>query len=238
MNPGWYYCQGDPPNTLRYWNGRQWVGAPQYPAPQHSAPQHSAQQHPAVAQSSDVQLPGIGTLADPGLRLVARLIDIVILGCASYAINAVIGMFAADRAIAGISANGFNGVVDAFSTFGVMMMVSAIVAVGLSMAYEVGCTMHFGATPGKLMFGFRVVDEHGKSPLAWQPAIVRWILFGMLILVARMPIVGFIGALGLLVLSILGLVLILTSPKRQAPWDVLAKTYVIARGTNTNATAP
>ena len=238
MNPGWYYCQGDPPNTLRYWNGRQWVGAPQYPAAQQSPAQHPGMQQPGVAHSSDIQLPGIGTLADPGLRLVARLIDVVILGCASYAINSLIGIFAADRAIAGISTNGFNGVVDAFSTFGVMMMVSAVVAVGLGMAYEVGCTMHFGATPGKLMFGFRIVDEHGKSPLTWQPAIVRWILFGMLILVARMPIVGFIGALGLLVLSILGLVLILTSPKRQAPWDVLAKTYVIMKGTNTNATAP
>lgn len=238
MNPGWYYCQGDPPNTLRYWNGRQWVGAPQYPAAQQSPAQHPGVQQPGVAHSSDIQLPGIGTLADPGLRLVARLIDIVILGCVSYALNSLIGIFAADRAIAGISTNGLNGVVDAFSTFGVMMIVSAVVAVALGMAFEVGCTMHFGATPGKLMFGFRVVDEHGKTPLTWQPAIVRWVLFGMLILVARMPIVGFIGALGLLVLSILGLVLILTSPKRQAPWDVLAKTYVIMKGTNTNATAP
>lgn len=228
MNPGWYYCQGDPPHTLRYWNGRQWVGAPQYPAAQpHAARPHAAQPH--AQQSSDIVLPGVGTLADPGLRLVARLIDIVILGCASYATNTIIGMFAADRAIDGIYTNGFGGVVDAFSTFGVMMIVSMVVAFGLSLAYEVGFTMHFGGTPGKLMFGFRVVDEHGKTPLHWQPALVRWILFGMLILVARMPIVAFIGALGLLVLSILGLVLILTSPKRQAPWDVLAKTYVIVK---------
>ena len=57
----------------------------------------------------------------------------------------------------------------------------------------------------------------------------------MLILVARMPLVGFIGALGLLVLSVVGLVLMLTTPTRQAPWDTLAKTYVITNGTNTNA---
>lgn len=217
MNPGWYYCQGDPPNSLRYWDGGQWVGAPQYPA---------------AAPSSDV-VPGIGTLADPGLRLVARLIDIVILGCTTYGINSLVGMFAADRAMDGIVDRGFLGVVDAFNTFGVVMIVGAIVSVGLSLAYEVGCTMHFGATPGKLMFGFRIVDENGRTPLAWQPAIVRWVLFGLLILVARMPIVAFIGALGLLLLSILGLVLMLTSPKRQAPWDVLAKTHVIISGTNT-----
>ena len=131
------------------------MGEAQYPAAQYPAPPTP------VAQSSDLQLPGIGTLADPGLRLVARLIDVVILGCASSGINAFIGMFAADRAMADISSRGIYGAVDAFSTFGVLMIVSAVVAVGLSMAYEVGCTMHFGATPGKLLFGFRVVDEKG-----------------------------------------------------------------------------
>jgi uncharacterized membrane protein YhaH (DUF805 family) len=27
--PGWYYAQGDPPGTQRYWDGVQWVGEPQ-----------------------------------------------------------------------------------------------------------------------------------------------------------------------------------------------------------------
>ena len=26
--PGWYYCQGDPENTLRRWNGMEWIGFP------------------------------------------------------------------------------------------------------------------------------------------------------------------------------------------------------------------
>lgn len=27
--PGWYYAQGDPPGTQRYWDGTQWQGGPQ-----------------------------------------------------------------------------------------------------------------------------------------------------------------------------------------------------------------
>lgn len=27
--PGWYYAEGDPPNTQRYWDGVSWQGEPQ-----------------------------------------------------------------------------------------------------------------------------------------------------------------------------------------------------------------
>lgn len=27
--PGWYYAEGDPPGTQRYWDGTQWIGGPQ-----------------------------------------------------------------------------------------------------------------------------------------------------------------------------------------------------------------
>ena len=27
--PGWYYAEGDPPGTQRFWDGSQWVGGPQ-----------------------------------------------------------------------------------------------------------------------------------------------------------------------------------------------------------------
>ncbi len=27
--PGWYYAEGDPPGTHRYWDGTQWTGGPQ-----------------------------------------------------------------------------------------------------------------------------------------------------------------------------------------------------------------
>lgn len=30
---GWYYAQGDPPGTQRYWDGAQWIGGPKPVAP-------------------------------------------------------------------------------------------------------------------------------------------------------------------------------------------------------------
>ena len=37
QQPGHYYAEGDPPDTVRYWDGTQWVGDPQ-PAPSAAPP--------------------------------------------------------------------------------------------------------------------------------------------------------------------------------------------------------
>ncbi len=37
QQPGHYYAEGDPPDTVRYWDGNQWVGDPQ-PAPSTEPP--------------------------------------------------------------------------------------------------------------------------------------------------------------------------------------------------------
>ena len=58
--PGWYYAQGDPPGTQRYWDGSNWQGGPQ-PVP-------------------GAGMGGLGVddpvLADPIKRIVGRLIDL------------------------------------------------------------------------------------------------------------------------------------------------------------------
>ncbi len=61
--PGWYYAEGDPPGTHRYWNGAQWAGGP---------------------QPVQIGVPGAGSaqhLVEPagvGPRILAWLIDSVI----------------------------------------------------------------------------------------------------------------------------------------------------------------
>ena len=62
--PGWYYAQGDPPGTQRYWDGATWQGAPQ-----------------AVPGSEGSALAGAGgrVVAAPGKRFVAFLIDVGII---------------------------------------------------------------------------------------------------------------------------------------------------------------
>ncbi len=57
--PGWYYAQGDPPGTQRYWDGTGWQGGPQ-----------------PVAGAGGAVAGGAGaTKAENGDRFVAFLID-------------------------------------------------------------------------------------------------------------------------------------------------------------------
>ncbi len=85
--PGWYYAQGDPPGTQRYWDGSQWVGSPQ-----------AAQGAGAGDQASYGQIggpaPGAGTPAEYGSRVIAVLIDMgIILGVyvATFILSAIAG---------------------------------------------------------------------------------------------------------------------------------------------------
>lgn len=57
---GWYYAQGDPPGTHRYWDGSQWVGG--------------AQPVPGAPES----VTGAPVLGDPARRLAARTIDWIV----------------------------------------------------------------------------------------------------------------------------------------------------------------
>jgi uncharacterized RDD family membrane protein YckC len=73
--PGWYYAQGDPPGTQRYWDGSSWQGGPQ-PVPG------------AAMAASDT--PG-GKLAEPVKRIVARIIDGVIWAIVSIVMSVIFG---------------------------------------------------------------------------------------------------------------------------------------------------
>ena len=75
MQQGWYYAQGDPPGTQRYWDGTQWVGDLQY-----------------VDQAGGaVDSAAGGTPAEWVERFVAVIIDIAIL----IGIVLVLGILAA-----------------------------------------------------------------------------------------------------------------------------------------------
>lgn len=51
--PGWYYADGDPPGTERYWNGTTWQGGPQPAQPKYiPSPQTAAQMPQAYSYGS------------------------------------------------------------------------------------------------------------------------------------------------------------------------------------------
>lgn len=80
--PGWYYAQGDPPGTQRYWDGAQWQGGPQ-PVP--GAPQQG--------------MVGGAALAEPLNRIGARIIDYILWFIISLVIGLIFGVaqFTSDR---------------------------------------------------------------------------------------------------------------------------------------------
>ena len=84
---GWYHAEGDPPGSLRYWDGGQWVGEPQYP-PQPAM--QAATYDPAPFQTAPAPgqaWAGSGWGGQPtatrqkggiGARLLAYVIDILL----------------------------------------------------------------------------------------------------------------------------------------------------------------
>ena len=83
---GWYYAQGDPPNTQRYWDGNQWVGNHQ-PVPTVVSP---------VSDMSN-QIEQQGTPASFGTRFLAYLVDTMIF--AVLLIVAYFGIFVVSEAL-------------------------------------------------------------------------------------------------------------------------------------------
>lgn len=81
MEAGHYYAEGDPPGTVRYWDGTQWIGDP-IPAPPTTPP-------PPGAPGADSER--FGAL---GIRVGAALVDFVIAIFVSIIIVGLI--FAAD----------------------------------------------------------------------------------------------------------------------------------------------
>lgn len=147
--PGWYYAQGDPPGTQRYWDGAQWVGGPQpiggAPAGGFSMPQ------PGGGLVNPVGMgPGGRPLADPGTRIVARLIDVVIIFVVALILAAIVG-----------TENQLG-----------IQFVGLVIGIG----YELAFTALKGGTPGKLIMGLGVVTTDNTFPPGWGPAAIRWVV--------------------------------------------------------------
>jgi uncharacterized RDD family membrane protein YckC len=135
---GWYYAQGDPPNTQRYWDGSQWVGNHQ-PVPT------------VVPQISDLldQTSGLsqrqGTPAGFGTRFLAYLVDSMI--SAVLLVAAYFGIFVVSGLLS-------TSLVGAAAVVGLFAFGNQVVKQGLS-----------GSTIGKSLVNIRLVkDETGQPP--------------------------------------------------------------------------
>lgn len=166
--PGWYYAQGDPANTQRYWDGSSWQGGPQ----------------PIATPGNPMQNPigyGVGTsttanLAEPLARLGARIIDAIIWIFIFMILAVTLG--------GGSAAVGNNDL-------GGRAWIAGVLGTLITSAYEVLMVANKGGTVGKLLLGLKVVKEDG-SPADLQTAIMRIVTN----LVGIVPVIGgYISAL-------------------------------------------
>lgn len=86
---GWYYAQGDPPGTQRYWDGTQWQGGPQ--------PVAGGAGFPAAGGA------GSQPLSSAGKRIGARIIDVLIWSIVSFILAAIFGVSLTSTEISGSS---------------------------------------------------------------------------------------------------------------------------------------
>ena len=202
--PGWYHAPGDPDGTQRYWDGAAWTGEPQ---PVASAPPPGAAYPGAVNPEYDAQL-GV-TLANPGMRIVARFIYGLLMGVISFFIGLVFGL-------------GSIGLGGDYS-FGAVVVVSVLSA-AVYFGYEYLMLNSSSATLGKKVFGFKVIREDGQ-PLDSNSVMMRAGVWGVVTLVAN--VVPVLGSLLSLVFIVTCIVFLFSKPQHQDVPDLVAKTVVI-----------
>ena len=175
----------------------------------------AAYQQPAQPYQYGYGVPTRGTLATPGKRILARIVDWLIMVVVIVPLYLlVIGVSATSTTSESATFSAGDGV-----ALGGFFLMALLVTVG-QVLYEVGFIAIKGATPGKMLLKVRVVRESDGQIPGWGPAFMRWVPT----LVGLVPCLGSFLSLGLWIWALVNL---FSNPKRQTPFDLAAKTVVI-----------
>jgi len=150
----------------------------------------------------------VRTLASPGKRLIARLIDF----CVLWVGSSIVAMLGFGSGLA-MGATGTDaGIIGMFTAFAAAMMTIVI----LSIAYEVTMIALKGQTVGKMVVSIRVARADNGGLPGWGKATGRWALPWLLGLI---PLIGWIG-------TVLTYVSLTWDDRRQGWHDKAAGTVV------------
>ncbi len=170
--PGWYYAQGDPPGTQRYWDGTQWQGGPQAVGTQPGAMGMGGPEN---------------NLASPWARLGARILDGLILLIPTLLVVFLIG---------GSGLGGFGA--DAGTSFA-LNFIGTIISTAIAVGYEFYFLSKDGATIGKKALNIKVVFEDG-SAIGQDGAIKRLILTALQVIPIIGAIISFVVGLATIIM--------------------------------------
>ncbi|MEM7339711.1 MAG: RDD family protein [Actinomycetota bacterium] len=201
---GWYYAQGDPPGTQRYWNGETWEGDPQ-PVP--GAPQ---------------EVTGGPMPAGVGARIGGRIIDWIVWIVTGSIIQGV---------IVGGDAFSFDpDVVDDLSRSSTV--IAGLLALAVVVAYETYLVGARGATLGKMVTGTKVVKPDG-SPADMMTGLRRIGIYaiGALVVALLGPAAALTNLINfiLFIVGIVSLVFLFTNSQRRTVWDLAAPSMVVGK---------
>jgi uncharacterized RDD family membrane protein YckC len=152
----------------------------------------------------------------PWERLGAALIDWLLYTTATFALAIALGQFA------------FGSVALTRIIGFLAMIIVTFLIVGYKVLFE---TSHHQATPGKLVFGLKVVDASGARA-GWLPVLLRtWPWWAFLVTaITQILLVGY-WVNGLIWLALLGLFFtVLLPPRGRCLHDVTAGLHVIKAG--------
>ena len=205
-----------------------WQSTPQPPGP---PPMGGGQPSGMPSWTSNITaqgtIPGPGgvALADTPNRIIAVVIDFIILGIVGFIVNSLTTGMLGDNYLGILGLNYRSpSLVSSLATVIIMLAVSG--------AYFVGMwTRMQGATVGMRVLKLSVRDSTSGGPITQQQAINRWLLLGApwaLEFIYGWGI-GFIIAIVIFVYYIYLLVTVAQSPMRQGFHDAYAKT-VVAKG--------
>jgi uncharacterized RDD family membrane protein YckC len=196
---GWYYAQGDPPGTQRFWDGAQWQGEPQ------------------LVPGSEAALSSTAAnLAEPLNRIGARLIDWILWIIVSVILSVALGISLVPSSA------------DDAPSYG-KSLAAALIGAALIGGYEVFMVAQKGGTLGKLALGLRVTREDGSAPDLKTAALRIAPYLGLTVIGALLgPAIGGLFGLVSLVIGLVSLVFLFTDSLRRTVWDRVAKTLVVA----------
>lgn len=152
--PGWYHGSGDPPNTVRYWDGAAWT-TEAVPPP------------PGWRDRSEFKV----ELGSPGRRIAAAVID------------GFIALGAAMPFYVGYIRDVFDDIDAGGDGTAVAIPPSLYLAIGTIMIGFLVMVAYRGGTPGKLLLGLRITTSDGiTSPPGFVrafrrslPAVLGWL---------------------------------------------------------------
>jgi uncharacterized RDD family membrane protein YckC len=193
-----------------------------------TAPQPQSQGF-ATAQIAAGPAPGV-VYADTTMRVIAYIIDSILLFIAIFLLAIILGAIAVGFALGGGLVVGV-----------IFAVIIAIIALLGSAFYFVYFWQTLRASPGQKMLGLETVNAADGATLTRDQAVRRWaFLFGPSVVASVFQFsgsvssgLGSIGSLLGLVAFIYAIYLLYTvtqSPKRQGFHDVQASTVVVKRG--------